>query len=134
MLNERQKSLYEYLLYKSTTTEEFISKESICKDLYQLYPRHAERTTEHNSTVFNCIRHDIATINDEPVGEYKIVAANSKGYRIANKEEAEKYIQRRFKQNLKALKRTWALQKKAGLDGQMELGEETKEIRTLLGG
>ena len=64
-LTDRQKSLYEYLLNKSTTTSEFITKEDICKDLSELYPRHEEKTIEHNSSVFHWIRNDVARINDE---------------------------------------------------------------------
>lgn len=133
-LTDRQKSLYEYLLNKSTTTSEFITKEDICKDLSELYPRHEEKTIEHNSSVFHWIRNDVARINDEPAGEYMIIASNRTGYKIATKEEAARYIQRRFKSHFKALKRTWALEKKAGLDGQVKLGEEVKEIRTILKG
>jgi len=131
-LTERQKSLYEYLLEKSTTTSDFITKEEICKDLSELYPRHTEKNSEHNSSAYHWIRNDVARINDED--ECMIIAANRIGYKIANKEEAERYIKRRFNAHFKALKRTWGLQKKAGLDGQMRFGAEAEEIRTILKG
>ena len=75
----------------------------------------------------------INTINNQPPGEYLLVASSSRGYKIADREDAEKYIQRRFKSHFRALKRTWAMREKAGLDGQMVLGEEITELKTVLG-
>lgn len=131
-LNNRQKGLYKYLLTKSTSTSDFISKEEICKDLEQLYPRSSEKRNEHNSTIYSWIRADIKAINDQPEGDYKIVASNKDGYKIANREEAEKYLSRRFKANLRALKRTNQMAKKLGLNGQFDILKDT-EVRTVIG-
>ena len=133
MLTEKQQKLYEYLLRKAVVTQHFITKEEICKDLHEYYPRYAERTNEHNSTVYHSIRKDIKAINNQPPGEYLLVASCSRGYKIADKEDAEKYIQRRFKSHFAGLKRTWAMRRKAGMDGQMVLGEEITELKTVLG-
>jgi len=133
MLTEKQQKLYEYLLRKAVVTQHYITKEDICKDLHEYYPRYAERMSEHNSTAYHQIRNDIKAINNQPPGEYLLVASSSRGYKIADREDAEKYIQRRFKSHFRALKRTWAMRKKAGMDGQMTLGEEITELKTFLG-
>jgi len=86
-----------------------------------------------HSTAYHQIRNDIKAINNQPPGEYLLVASSSRGYKIADREDAEKYIQRRFKSHFRALKRTWAMRKKAGMDGQMTLGEEITELKTFLG-
>ena len=80
MLTEKQQKLYEYLLRKAVVTQHFITKEEICKDLHEYYPRYAERTNEHNSTVYHSIRKDIKAINNQPPGEYLLVASCSRGY------------------------------------------------------
>ena len=133
MLTEKQQNLYEYLLEKATETPHYISKEDICRDLHEYYPRYAERMSEHNSTVYHQIRKDIKAINNQPAGETLIIASSSRGYKIADREDAQKYIQRRFKSHFSALKRTWAMRRKAGMDGQMVLGEEITELKTFLG-
>ena len=131
MLNQRQKRLYAFLLEKSTTNE-YISKEEISTALSELYPRNEERTSEHSSRAFALIRKDIRAINGSDT--YKIVVSSKKGYKIANKQEALEFIDRRFKRDLKSLKINWNLKNKIANDGQYRMASEDmwKEIKTFM--
>lgn len=131
MLNERQKSLYKFLIDKATTNE-FISKEEICTSLSELYPRNEEKTNEHASSSFSRIRKDVRTINGSDA--YKIIVSNHKGYKVANEQEAIDYLDRRFKRDLQSLKINWNLRKKIGRDGQLTAISDDKwmEVHTFL--
>lgn len=131
MLNERQKRLYQFLLENSETNK-FISKEEICTNLQELYPRHNENSTEHSSRAFALIRRDVRAINSSDV--YKIIASNKQGYKIATKAEALAYVDKRFARDLKSLKLNWNLRNKLQRNGQIQIvGDDLyKEIRTFL--
>ena len=131
MLNERQKRLYQFLLENSETNK-FISKEEICTNLQELYPRHNENSTEHSSRAFALIRRDVRAINSSDV--YKIVASNNKGYKIASKKEALNYVNRRFARDLRSLKINWNLKQKLERNGQIQIvGDDLyQEIKTFL--
>lgn len=131
MITERRKNLYEFLIDKAHTNE-FISKEEICRSLSELYPRHLENSNEHSSYAYAQIRNDVRELNRSDV-EY-IIVSNPKGYKIANKEEAIAFIKSRFKRDLSSLKIDWNLQRKVGMDGQMILGNELKEVQTFIRG
>lgn len=131
MLNQRQKKLYAFLLEKSTTNR-YISKEEICTALSELYPRNKERTSEHSSVAFGLIRKDIRAINGSDA--YKIVVSSKKGYKIATKQEALEFIDRRFKRDLKSLKINWNLKSKIANDGQYRISSEDmwEEVKTFM--
>ena len=131
MLNQRQKKLYAFLLEKSTTNR-YIPKEEICTALGELYPRNEEKTNEHSSGAFALIRKDIRAINGSDA--YKIVVSSNKGYKIATKQEALEFIDRRFKRDLKSLKINWNLKNKIANDGQYRMASEDmwKEIKTFM--
>lgn len=133
-LNERQKELYEFLLLASEVMPRiFINKDIICNSvkLQHYYKRKIEFTSEHNSTAYALLRQDIRALNRSDEIE-KIIISSKKGYKIATKEEAAKYIERRFKRDLKSLKLDWHLKKKCGLDGQLDM--ELNEIKAFVGG
>ena len=131
MLNQRQKKLYAFLLEKSTDNR-YISKEEISTALSELYPRNKEKTNEHSSVAFGLITKDIRAINGSDA--YKIVVSSKKGYKIANKQEALEFIDRRFKRDLKSLKINWNLKNKIANDGQYRMASEDmwKEIKTFM--
>lgn len=131
MLNQRQKRLYAFLLEKSTDNR-YISKEEISTALSELYPRNEEKTNEHSSGAFALIRKDIRAINGSDA--YKIVVSSNKGYKIANKQEALEFIDRRFKRDLKSLKINWNLKSKIANDGQYRMASEDmwKEVKTFI--
>lgn len=131
-MTERQKSLYCYLLEQSTTTEDFITKEAISRDLKELYPRHKEKTNEHNSSAFCNIREDVAALNQEE--STIIIASSPKGYRVATGTEAAKYADHLMKKSLRSLKRAWKVVKKLQNNGQMVYrGNDLEIVKTILG-
>lgn len=130
-LNKRQKQLYTWLLNSSKIDNFYKSKEFICRALSHIYPRFLEDSSEHNSAAFALLRNDVRAINRSDEVE-KIIISSKKGYKIATKEEAEKYIEKRFKRDLKSLKLDWHLKKKCGLDGQLDI--ELNEIKAFVGG
>lgn len=115
-MNLRQKRLYEYLLKQRG--DFYISKEQICNDLFEEYPRHLEVNSEHNSNTFNILRHDVREINLSDAD--KIIVSSRFGYKIGNEEESKKYIDSRFKTALRMLKVTWNLKKKFQDNGQIK--------------
>jgi len=127
-MNERQQKLYQFLLDKSSTNQ-YISKEEICYNLPKFYPRFEEKSNEHNSRSFALIRRDVRAINRSDVE--KIVVSSKKGYKIANKEEAIEFINKRFKRDLSSLKTNWNLKRKVGLNNQVKMEKEMlKVVRT----
>ncbi len=127
-MNERQQKLYQFLLDKSSTNQ-YISKEEICYNLPKFYPRFEEKSNEHNSRSFALIRRDVRAINRSDVE--KIIVSSKKGYKIANKEEAIEFINKRFRRDLSSLKTNWNLKRKVGLNNQVKMEKEMlKVVRT----
>ena len=129
-LNERQKELYEWLLKTTAIDNRFKSKEFICVALSHLYPRFLENTSEHNSVAFCTLRKDVRAINFS--GVEKIIVSNKTGYKIATKEEAERYIKRRLKSSLVSLKLYWNIKHKMEKDGQLDMS--LHEVESYVGG
>jgi len=124
-MNERQQKLYQFLLDKSSTNQ-YISKEEICYNLPKFYPRFEEKSNEHNSRSFALIRRDVRAINRSDVE--KIVVSSKKGYKIANKEEAIEFINKRFRRDLSSLKTNWNLKRKVGLNNQVKMEKEMLKV------
>ena len=124
-MNERQERLYQFLLEKSSTNQ-YISKEEICYNLPEFYPRFEEKSTEHNSRAFSTIRNDVRAINRSDVE--KIVVSSKKGYKIATKDEAIDFINNRFKRDLSSLKTNWNLKRKVGLNNQVKMEREMLKV------
>ncbi|MGI6607544.1 MAG: hypothetical protein ACOX1F_00995 [Erysipelotrichaceae bacterium] len=124
-MNERQERLYQFLLEKSHTNK-YISKEEICYNLPKFYSREKESSTEHNSRAFSKIRRDVRAINRSDVE--KIVVSSKKGYKIANKDEAIEFINKRFKRDLSSLKTNWNLKRKVGLNNQVKMEKEMLKV------
>jgi hypothetical protein len=132
MLNDRQIDLYKFLL----TQHSFISKKEICKAMPYHYPRHLEHNNNegNKSVAFGNISKDIRAINNSDDIE-NVVIGTKKGYKIATHEEAKKYIESRFKRDLKSLKLNWKLKRKVNIDGQLRFeDEDIKEVMTFIKG
>lgn len=130
MLNDRQLDLYRYLLMQST----FKSKKEICKALPYDYPRHLENNNNegNKSVAYSKISADVRAINNSDEIE-NVIISNKKGFKIADYEEAKKYIERRFKRDLRSLKLNWKLKKKVNIDGQLKFeDDDIKEIKTFI--
>lgn len=129
-LNNRQKELLEYL---KQNTNRYVSKKQICRDLPYAYPRHLENNNNegNKSVVFSKISTDIRTLNDSDLEQ--IVICNHYGYKLANEEEANLYVARRFKRDLRALKLDHKLAKKIGRNHQLYFSEnDIKEIKSFI--
>ena len=119
-LNQRQIELYEFLIRSAEHyPDKYLSKEVIVKLLNKHYPRHLEHSSEHNSRAFNLLRRDVRAINFSDVE--KIIVSSRKGYKIATKEEAIKYVKRKLATNLKGLKLYWNIKHKIDHDGQVDI-------------
>lgn len=128
-LTERQEVLYHYLIHRANINNNYNSKENICNVLNEWYPRHLEKSNEHNSLVFANLRKDVRAINFSQVE--KIIVSSPKGYKIATKDEAECYIKRKLKSSLIALKLYWKIKGKIALDKQLDIN--LHEIETFVG-
>lgn len=131
MLNDRQKRLYEFLLDKASTNV-FISKHEIYTNLSELYPtNNGKANNVHYAS--RLIESDVQAINSSDFK--KIVVSSAKGYKIANHDEAVKYLKRRFKRDFKSLRINWNLKNKISKNGQYQIeDEEIKEIKTFIEG
>lgn len=131
-MNNRQLELLNYL---EKNQDKYVSKKQICKDLPFAYPRHLENNNNegNKSVAFGNISKDVRFINDSDYEKIIIYKAN-KGYKLANEEDANDYLQRRFKRDLKALKLDHKLAHKINRNHQLYISEnDIKEIKTFIG-
>lgn len=126
-LNARQWAVYNLL---KNNPDKYMTQFEICWQLHKDYPIAGIRNFEfHDSTARHLLTKDIRTINKSEVIQ-KIIISNSKGVKIANREEFEQYISAEFAAIFRKLARTRQKARKAGLDGQMRivLGSERDTI------
>ena len=125
----REQALYNFLV-DNYEEEKFISKFEICKNLEDFYKYNPDDTR-----ICREIEEDVSKINFSSDFD-KIVVSSKKGYKIGNKEQIRKYIDRLYKRDLKSLARTSVLRKKNSRDGQLEadndFGEVLNEIRVYI--
>ncbi len=107
----------------------FISKEMICEKFPSTYDRGSEFSDEHSSSVFNRIRRDIRAIKN-CVDFQHVLISNPKGYKIANKQEAENFCNKELKRAKRILMTNSLQQKRIKNDGQCSLN--TSEENELL--
>ena len=125
---ERQRKLYDFMIEwtNSEVGDEFIPKEWIVNSLKEIYPRHLEECHEVDSTVYSNLRKDIRAINCDEKYNY-IIVSSAQGYKLADEEELQKYLGKKYKTALRMLKLIHILEKKASLDGQFTINEEIVE-------
>lgn len=129
-LNNRQ---IEFLEYLKKNTNKYVTKKQICKDLPFCYPRHLENNNNegNKSVAFSNISNDVRALNNSDMEQ--IIICNHFGYKLATEEEANLYIQRRFKRDLKALKLDHKLAKKVGRNHQLYFNDnDIKEIKAFI--
>ncbi len=129
-LTKEQWDLAQYLedMYSEDPTL-FISKEMICKNFPETYDRENEISDEHSSSAFNRIRRDIRAIKN-CVDFQHVLISNHKGYKIANKQEAEMFCEREIRRAKRILTTNSLQQKRIKNDGQCSLN--TSEENELL--
>lgn len=125
-LNARQWRLYNHLKEHGDTWEK---QREIALSLPDLYPI-TEGQPFHDSGARLLMTKDIQAINGSDIVQ-KIVISSSQGVKLANKEEARRFICGRISSVLDSLERVRKLERKAGLDGQLRLvfGHEREIIR-----
>ena len=125
-LNDRQWAVYNLL---KNNPDRYLTQMSIVYALKDFYDMSFYNDQFHDSNARHTLTKDIRTINKSAVIQ-KVIISCSKGVKIANKEEFEKYINAEFAAIFRKLARTRQKAKKAGLDGQMRivLGTERDTI------
>ena len=123
-MNARQKSLYNYLLSRNG---EWTTHAEIARELYQYYGN-AECCLEpkdyHNSTERTLITRDCREISTSTECE-KIIISSSKGVKIANEAEFDRYIKAQYNATIRKLARIYKMAKKGNRNGQIDFGGHT---------
>lgn len=128
-LNPRQWAVYNLL---KNNPDRYMTQQEIAYALQEHFTTETLAFADvpfHDSAARHTLTKDIRTINKSDVIQ-KIIISNSKGVKIANREEFEKYISAEFASIFRKLARTRQKAKKAGLDKQMRivLGSERDTI------
>lgn len=125
-MNERQEALYKYLVSRG---QDWTTHAEIARELYQYYGN-AECCLEpkdyHNSTERTLITRDCREISTSTECE-KIIISSSKGVKIANEAEFDKYIKNQYKATIRKLARIYKMAKKGNRNGQIDFGGHTVE-------
>ena len=122
----RQRALYEYL---ETAGYNWTSQVQVARDLYEhfgnaeccLEPKEFHDTTERLE-----LSQTISQVNFSPEFE-KIIISQSKGIKLANEEEFDRYIKGQYKSAIRKLARVYAMAKKGNRNGQIDFGGHTVE-------
>ena len=125
-MNNRQRTLYEYLLNKGDC---WTSQAEIARDLYREYGN-AECCLEpkdyHNTTERTYLLHDLQVIKTAPECE-KLVISSPKGVKIATENEFDRYIKSEYAAAIRKLSRVYKMAKKGNRNGQIDFGGHTVE-------
>ena len=125
-MNDRQKALYEYLLSRG---DEWTTHAEIARELYADYGN-AECCLEpkdfHNTTERTLITDDCREISISPEFD-KIIISSSKGIKIANEAEFDRYIKAQYNATIRKLARIYKMAKKGNRNGQIDFGGHTVE-------
>lgn len=120
-LKERRAALYNFLLQRGDKW----TPQEMATDAINLYP--AFFTSDyHSSYARRLLTNDIQAINADPSYE-KIIISASGGIKLANAEEANRFINAELCETFRKLKRTRFLLKKMKLDGQINLEGQVRE-------
>jgi hypothetical protein len=125
-MKERQEALYNYLLSRNG---EWTTHAEIARELYQYYGN-AECCLEpkdfHNTTERTLITEDCREISVSTECE-KIIISSSKGVKIANEAEFDRYIKSQYNATICKLARIYKMAKKCNRNGQIDFGGHTVE-------
>lgn len=119
--HDRLNALYEFLIEQGDKWTEAID---IFYNLHEFYgvlePYDYSSEEFHNTAERMQITNDIRYINNNPHFQ-KIIISSKKGIKIANEEEAQKYIENYYAAIFRRLKRARMIEKKAKLNNQTTL-------------
>ena len=119
-LNSRQWALYNFL---KNNPDKVFKQIEIAFALSEFYPYEYNSINGipfHDSHARLVMTKDIQVINNSDVIQ-KIIISNSKGVKLANKEEFERYIKCEYAAVFRKLARTRNKARKGGLDAQMKI-------------
>ena len=122
----RQRALYEYL---ETAGDNWTSQVQVARDLYEHFGNGEcclEPKEYHNTTERLELSQTISKVNFSPEFE-KIIISSSKGIKLANEEEFDRYIKGQYKSAIRKLARVYAMAKKGNRNGQIDFGGHTVE-------
>ena len=117
----RQEALYSFLLQRG---DKWTSMEQTT-DSIPLYPTYY-RGTYHNSTTRRLLTRDIEAVNSSDHFE-KIIVSGSKGIKLANENDFEKFLKTEFGEIFRKLKRVRWIAKKGSRDQQIDLEGQVRE-------
>lgn len=127
-LTPEEWKIYNYL---KEHTGEWITQKDLAKALYydEWYRTHYDGIPFHNTKVRKKITNAIRNLNNSSVIQ-KIILSSSKGVKIADKDDIDKYIGRHTNAVVARLNRLKLIAKKASRDGQYKItfGKYEREI------
>lgn len=125
-MSRLHKALYDYLLEKANN---WTSQVQVARDLFEEFGNgeaFLEPKSYHDSTERSMLSLTIQEININPNFE-KIIISSSKGIKLANEEEFDRYISNQYKATIRKLSRIYKMAKKGNRDGQIDFGGHTVE-------
>ena len=122
----RQEALYSFLLQRG---DKWTSMEQTT-DSIPLYPTYY-RGAYHNSTTRRLLTRDIEAVNSSDQFE-KIIVSGSKGIKLANENDFDRFLKAEFSEIFKKLKRVRKIARKGSKDQQIDLEGQIREA--FLGG
>lgn len=117
-MNERQKALYEYLLDNG---DNWVSQVQIARDLFKYYGNGEcclEPKSYHDTTERSYISDDVRAINISAEFD-KLIISSSKGVKIANEAEFDRYIKAQYTATIRKLSRIYKMAKKGNRHNQI---------------
>lgn len=111
--------IYNYL---KEHTDEWIMQEDLAISLfYDEWDNQVSKATDfHNTALRKTITNAIRNLNNSPIIQ-KIILSSSKGVKIANRDEVDKYIGKHINSVIARLNRLKLIAKKASRDGQYKI-------------
>lgn len=117
-LTTRQWKLYNFL---KDNAHRWVTQKEIAIVLCNDYPTTDSGLEDfHNCNARHLITNDIRALNKSSVIQ-KIILSGSNGVKIANEQEFDKYMAKRFLQAIRRLEYLKNLSRKGGRDGQMRI-------------
>ena len=125
-METKHEALYKYLESKGDVWSPQVE---VARDLYEHFGNGEcclEPKEYHNTTERLELSQTISQINFSNEFE-KIVISSSKGIKLANEEEFDRYIKSQYKSAIRKLARVYAMAKKGNRNGQIDFGGHTVE-------
>ena len=125
-METKHEALYKYLESKGFVWSPQVE---VARDLYEHFGNGEcclEPKEYHNTTERLELSQTISKVNFSPEFE-KIIISSSKGIKLANEEEFDRYIKSQYKSAIRKLARVYAMAKKGNRHGQLDFGGHTVE-------